>query len=392
MANLAHSVVLSKLFFCHVLFRVRHRWASTWLEGAKSRANQRTWTRIFVFVHKGENMEILGGTQKRDLFSKTLLATALFCGAGAASAAVNVRVQPNGNTVASAYLLAGESRTYFGNVEGGSGNFQCSWAFSDGSPSTAFAAPADRKYISTSHTFANAGNHFATLTCHDAANVADKDSANIEVTALAQDSITRQKNSAIDRGLRYTYRQQNKATGCFESSGLNTSTYVVANTGMALVGIENHGHNLESPDEDIYKGVVTGGLQCLFDKSETVQLFGQSCIGDPEENDGDGEHDGQGVAWSRNSQYEGPFAILAIVNAATETFAKSSSYLGRTSIGSDLVNGHTLYDIIVDAKDYLAFSQTDAGPTGGTNRSRESCPTPLGGSVSADTTDGLGVH
>lgn len=326
-------------------------------------------------------MDIQRGAQKRDPLSKTLLATALFCGAGAASAAVNVRVQPNGNTVASAYLLAGESRTYFGNVSGGSGNYQCSWSFSDGTPATAFVAPADRHYITNVHTFANAGNHFATLACREAANPADSDSANIEVTALAADNLTRQKNSAIDRGLRYAYRQQNTTSGCFSGSGGEVSA-----TGMALLGFENHGHNLESPDEDIYKEVVTTGLQCLFDRSATVDLTNQSCIGDPEDNDGDGEHDGQGVAWDRYEQYHGPFAVLAIVNSSSQAFG--STYVAHTTTGSNLVDGHTLRDIIVDAKDYLAFSQTDSGPQGGGTYRYASCRTLNGGDFNGYTSDG----
>lgn len=284
--------------------------------------------------------------------------------APAVEAAVNVRVQPSGDTLSGAYVLKDEAREYFGNVEG-AGAYECQWTFSDGTPATGYSAPGNPHFISIAHTFSSAGNHFLTLSCQDPGNPADHDSATIQVAVQAVDSDLRKRNSAIDRGLRYAYQQQNTGTGCF--SGQESD---VASTGMALLAIENHGHNLESDDEDIYKPIVKSGLRCLFDRAEVLDLTSQSCIGDPEDGDNDGknadgsantEHDGKGIRFGGQGQYYGPFAVLAIVNAGGNVTA--NTYLADG--GPAGVNGMSLRDIVVDAKDYLAWSQTDNGPNGG---------------------------
>ncbi|MBV1959103.1 MAG: hypothetical protein KUG53_00085 [Pseudomonadales bacterium] len=288
-------------------------------------------------------------------FAKVSLMLGATLVASQASAAVNVRVQPSGNTVPTAYTLAGEQRTFFGNVEGAAG-YECSWSYSDGTPATAYAAVGDSRYITTDHTFATAGNHFLALDCRDSSNPSDSDSATIEVTALSADSQNRKVNSAVDNGLRYSYQQvitSGTNQGCLAG---NSYGLYVPTTGMALLAFENHGHNLESSAEDIYRPVVEAGLQCMFDRyAQNVTIGSQTCIGDPETGDGDLEADSRGVRFQSGDQYYTPFALMALVNASGKTYAQANTISSTNSA----VDGLTLYELAAEVRDYLSWSMTD---------------------------------
>jgi hypothetical protein len=99
--------------------------------------------------------------------------------------------------------------------------------------------------------------------------------------------------------------------------------------------------------------VVVKGLECLFNQASVVNLTSQTCIGDPEADDGDSDADGIGIAFERPLMYEGSIAVLALVNSASLATAQTYTAL------AGVVAGQTLYDIAVDAKDYLAWAQTD---------------------------------
>ena len=281
--------------------------------------------------------------------------------------ALKVRVQPSGPDIPSSYVLSGESRTYFGNVEG-SGTYEYMWEFSDGG-STAWADVTDARYISIDHTFVNSGLNWARLTVRDADN---EDSVIIEVQTLSVDTTNRQKNSAVDRGLRKLYLlEQTGADGSYWGN-----SYQVAETSMALIAFENHRHNLEASDDDIYKKSVQEGLRWLFNHAYEVALSVQPCIDDPEGvpgnpdyDDLDDDNDGLGITFSMYGSeqgwtegYEVPLAVLAIVNSCEKAIART---LTASSTSSSFVNGMTYWDIIVDAKDFLAYAQTDSGPGGG---------------------------
>lgn len=302
------------------------------------------------------------------------LVAAMLCFAltGAASAdPLVVRGQPSGDTYANAYVITGESRTYFGNVEGGTPPYQFKWEFSDGVGDTAYAAVGDPRYIPfDGKVFSTAGTHFARLTVTDSDPTPATKSATIvlQVIPAASDSLGRQKNSAIDRGLRQMY--------LLESPGSSGSSWPgsgapIGSTGMALLAFENHGHNLQSPDMDIYKKSVQEGVRFLLNNAWNVPMSNQTCIGDPEANDGDNDHNGIGIVFSPNGSggaywdemYESPIAMLALVNSCDEAYASSIDHAAGTTSGD--VNGRTLRDIIIDAKDFIAYAQRDGGGTGG---------------------------
>jgi len=286
------------------------------------------------------------------LFSLLWCLVTALCLAGQATAAVKVRVQPSGADTTTSYVLAGESRTYFGNAEGSdSGSYEYKWDFSDDlAPNTAWVSAGDPNYISVDHIFSGSGLSWAKLSVREYDGALEV-SATIEVKVLSTDDANRKKNSAVDRGLRRLYLDANRT-----SSGFYWNGYDLAATGMALVAMENQGHNLEAGENDIYKPLVQEGLKYIFNRAQIVSLSNQECIGDPESNDGDSDNDGIGISfpgdgWSEN--YESPIAMLAIVNSCKKDLAKT------LTVSEGPLAGQTYWDVMIDAKDFLAFAQTD---------------------------------
>jgi len=277
---------------------------------------------------------------------------------GVLAADLTVRVQPSGDSFAKAYAITGEARRYFGNVEGGTAPYEFKWEFSNGGD-TGFASVDTPRYINyVGKVFDSAGTHWARLTVRDSGSpqLTATATINLQVIPAGDDNLIRQKNSAIDRGLRRIYLLEEVSAG---SSYWPGSGAPIASTGMALVALENHGHNLQSPDSDIYKKSVQQGVQYLLETATTQAIEDQECIGNPEANDGDSDNDGIGVKWNE-SMYENPIAMLALINSCDK--AAAQSYVAATS---SAVNGQTLWDIIVDAKDFLAWAQNDKGGSAG---------------------------
>lgn len=311
-------------------------------------------------------------TKKLLLFSFVMfwcVATAL-CLAAQALAAITVRVQPSGPDVNTAYVLTGEERTYFGNAEGStSGSYEYMWDFSDGD-STAWATAGDPNYITVNHTFTGSGGgRYARLTVRDPSDTSDSASALTELYVKSADDFARQKNSAIDRGLRRIYQDAQYA-----SNGIYWYTYYpVAETAMALIAMENHRHNLEAPDSDIYKRLVQGGIRYLFNNAQIVDLSDQACIGDPEADDGDSDNDDIGIAFIGNNSegYESPLAMLSIINSCSNYPPEENAKIFTVSEGA--LAGETYWDVMVDAKDFLAYAQTDFSGTGSGGGRGNSC-------------------
>lgn len=273
-----------------------------------------------------------------------------------------VRVQPSGDTFSTAYALAGESRTLLGNVEGGVAPYQYRWEFSDGGTS-GFSPVTDPGFISTAHAFANAGTHWARLTVMDSAGASETAQITLLVVPTSSDSLRRKVNSAVDNGLRWQYQQRRSdANGTYWSS----SDFPVADTGMALLALENHGHNLQSPDTDIYKKPVQQAVRWLLNNAHDADLDDNQCaVGDVEEGDGDADDDNKGIYFTatRELLYVYSIAMLALVNSADEDFAKNR-YIVSTTDPNRFVNGMTLWDVIVDTKDFMAWAQ-NSGLAGG---------------------------
>jgi len=314
--------------------------------------------------------------KRRYWLSLILSLTLVFGAAFSASAAVKVHVQPSGGDIPSAYAVINEARTYFGMaiVSDESVAYECRWEFSGGTASSWTSVDSSSLwYIDVAHTFTSTGLNWAKLTVRETGNPSVSDAATIEVHVLGTDTANRKKNSAIDNGLRALYHMQT-----ISALGSSWGWGAIGQTAMALIAFENHGHNMDTfldgnPDNDIYSIVVRNGLRWLFNHAWEVSLSTQLCIGDPEgtpgdplHDDGDTEHDGFGVTFQLNDEasysegYEPPLAMLAIVNSCQVGTAKILT--AESASSPSYVNGMSFWDIMVDAKDFLAFSQSDPSP------------------------------
>jgi hypothetical protein len=129
---------------------------------------------------------------------------------------------------------------------------------------------------------------------------------------------------------------------------------------MALIAFENHGHNLQAPDSDIFKKSVQNGIQFILNNAVQQTLDDQPYIGDPKANGSDTINDHLGVYFGSTDLYEASIAYMALVNSADEAFSKTA--LASTG---NAINGLSFWDIAVDAADWLAWAQNDDGGRGG---------------------------
>jgi len=278
-----------------------------------------------------------------------------------AAAAITVRVQPSGADMNSSYVVAGETRTYFGMAEGGD---SYTWTFSDGA-SSGLQPISALNYISVDHAFPTSSpGAYAMLTVNDS-TTGESGSAIIHLWVRdASDSADTVylKNSAVDKSQRYLYQNLWCATQEGEHFG-DWISYPTANIGLALTALGNQGHNIEADESDIYKKFVQEGLRYLFNTAEIVDLSVQPDIGDPEgepgvaaKDDLDSDNDGDGVKFPGwNEGYESPIAMLGIINSCKEATARTTTVQDTESP----LYGQTYWDVIVDAKDFLAYAQSD---------------------------------
>ena len=298
-------------------------------------------------------IQLIGKNRSRVWTMLSAVFLLLVCLETAWAAPLLVRVQPSGDSFAKAYVITGEARSYFGNVEGGTGPYQYKWEFTDGAGDTGFQTVSNPRYIAyDGKVFDSAGTKFARLTVRDSGDPQMTASAtiNLQVLSVAEDDLVRQKNSAVDRGLRQMYLLEVPGQ---QGSYWPGSGQPIGSTGMALVALENHGHKLHSPDSDIYKKSVQEGIRFLLNNANTTQISDSPCTGDPEANDGDSDNDNLGVTWNTHNMYQEPIALLALLNSTDKASAQST--VAQTTGGG--VNGMTYWDIAVDAKDFLVYAQ-----------------------------------
>jgi hypothetical protein len=152
--------------------------------------------------------------------------------------------------------------------------------------------------------------------------------------------------ASIDDGLAWLAGQQNPNGSWGYSAG---------ETGLAVKKFEHYAITMDPPVNPLnttyqYYAQVRGGLDFLFSQAIIVSI-GVQPAGDP-----DSDGDGIGVCfvsddWHRT--YETGIALMAI--------AESDCRDSIVDVPGSPIDGWTFYDVAVDAVDYLAWAQIDAG-------------------------------
>ena len=233
------------------------------------------------------------------------------------------------------------------------GDLTYQWNFGDGSALwPADPAAVGNKYaIEATHTYPDspAGTPYtATLTVWDSAGLTGQDRYYV---IIRPDSLDTRTNIAIDQGLWYTHKNQNKGDGSWYENG-GWGGYYASATASAIQAFEINGH-LQTGDnqENPYVETVDRGLGSLFTNLYTVAINEPSYMthGNPDTN-------GNGIALSVNSGrpiYEGGMVMDAIASSGTP--------LGFAITGNAEVKGRFFHDIVADMVDMYAYGQVDDG-------------------------------
>ena len=238
------------------------------------------------------------------------------------------------------YSWVGREITIWGNVHWGdvtSGNYQ--WDLGDGNILT--GAVADARYIAVTHTYTTGGIKTATLTVTDDDGLIDVDQTTIDVMPIVDKA--QRVNAAIEDGLRWLYFNQN-SNGYWYTTG----EYGVGTTGLAVLAFEENAHyGNNDPDEDIYAETVQLGLDWLLNVNGRTVSIGVQTAGDP---DTDGDGIGTYFLNSSHNNYSSGIACLAV----------AMSNQPDSVVASGSLAGMTYYEVMEDAMNCIAWSQTDA--------------------------------
>jgi len=177
----------------------------------------------------------------------------------------------------------------------------------------------------------------------------------ISLTVPAQAASEEDIQAAIDAGIAWLVAQQ-------YPDGSWGTYYQVGMTAFAVKKLEHHcvdtkwGLGLPSPFDPAspYRDIIQDGFNYIFANACTIAISAQPA-GDPDSDDDDlGVYfvsGGCGATYGRT--YETGIALMAI--------AESTAPDRVVDVPGSAVNGWTYYDVAVDAVDYLAFGQNDAG-------------------------------
>ncbi|MCC7374414.1 MAG: PKD domain-containing protein [Verrucomicrobiales bacterium] len=225
-------------------------------------------------------------------------------------------------------------------------NIKYIWDFGDGSP-VAEGIVNNRYVVEARHAYAGlVGNTFtATLTV---VNTATAESASKNYYVLLENKdLSTEVNVAIDEGLWYLHRTQNRSgqEGYWSGSGYN-----FGHSAANVNAFEVNGHLEGGPGENPYTETVSRGLRYVLSGLYPFAIANQS-LGNP---DGNGNSYGVGVNSGRPF-YEGGMVMDAIIASGTPEAVAAT---GPSSPGPGILN-RKYKDILQDMADYYAFAQYD---------------------------------
>lgn len=219
------------------------------------------------------------------------------------------------------------------------------WLFGDGTSSA--VAPVNNKYaVEIDHTYTGVqGQPFtATLIVWDAAGNEGRDTYRVKIAP--SDDATR-ADIAIDRGLWWLHKDQNKASGRWASSypGL-----YAASDSAALLSLQINAHRLlGNPMEDPYVETIRLGFMDIFNLLQTDVMALQ--------NGNDPDTNGNGIGIRTSGTHAGYQTGMVM-----DAIAASRELLAVSPTGTSTNTKHRIFlDILTDMVDEYAWGQQDSG-------------------------------
>ncbi len=286
----------------------------------------------------------------------------LFAGMATAVASLRVNVMPSGVTSpinswdSGPYATPGAALELWGNVKyDGALPLTYTWNFGAGEGSTS-GAVGNVNNIAATHTYGSTGSFVATLTVTDGIE-SDTDTVFIDVVPQTLDT---QVNLAVQRALKYLYMTASSTTtnDCPANYWYGTSSRAHANTALAVLAFEDHGHRQSNDvDRDIYAETVKRGLNYVFYYLRTTGASMDNTTYTDSDINGNAKKIYSG--WT-NSMYEQGILTMAIANTATP--AETVDSCGYASL-----QGMTYQEVLEDMVDYIAYAQKEgtSGAAGG---------------------------
>jgi len=236
------------------------------------------------------------------------------------------------------YSWVGREITIWGNVHWGditSGTYE--WNLGDGTILTGNVT--DSRDIAVTHTYTTGGIKTVTLTVTDDNSQIDIDHTTIDVIPIV--SKQQRINAAIEDGMRWLYLNQDANGWWYDSSDY----YGMGNTGLVVLAFEENAHHGNNDrDEDIYAETVQLGLDWIINHHGRKISINVQTAGDP-----DTDGNGFGVYFSTNV-YANGIGCLSV----------AASNQPDSVVASGNLAGMTYYEIMEDAMNCIAWSQTDA--------------------------------
>ncbi len=224
------------------------------------------------------------------------------------------------------------------------GSLTYQWDFGDGSPPTAKRTVTDKYEYEIEATHSYTGKvgtvYRAYLTVWDSGGMFGHDDY---VILIKNNDIPTRSDMAIEDGLWWLHKDQNRSTGRFGHP--YGYSYDACSQGSSLQAFLVNGHNLSAdPCEDPYIETVQKGFDYMFKRLRTKNFAGH---------DGDSNGNGFGIETrSGRPIYEGGMVMDAI--------AASQAPTARARTGSSGIKGETFYDILTDMCDMYSWGQADA--------------------------------
>ena len=229
--------------------------------------------------------------------------------------------------------------TVWGNVNSGTPPFNYLIDFGDGTADS--GAVTDMHFFGSNHQYINSGVKTVKFTVTDADGLIRTKESLIRVYAAASQQT--KINIAIEKGLLFLYLNQ------YPEGNWNGEDYIGA-TGMSVLSFEENGHLPNNNYfEDVYAKYVKKGLNYILSQAYTMPISVQPA-GNP-----DSDGDGLGVYFAGGNTYSNGIGFLALIGAHRNQI---SAKLDTIEVG--VYAGQTYYDLITDAIDIIAYSQTDA--------------------------------
>lgn len=225
----------------------------------------------------------------------------------------------------------------------------------------------DQSYIAGTCTYAAAGNFNAVITvgAETATAVIDvRDPATLSAFDLRAVKI----NMAIEDGLRSLYFNQfNRATTFTTNQtswpdGNGASNYTNRSTALAVLAIQNHGHQVNGPATDIFQPVVQRGLNWLFDKLRQIDMTpcdegggANPCVAVPAP-----VNTGLAAANDGLDGYATPI-FAAAIGAATASAPANVVAAGLGSANANFVAGKTYAEVLQRVVNAVSWGQSGDG-------------------------------